>query len=167
MASPGCTRVLGIDPGTRCLGFALLERRKGGLRLIETGVLRPDPREPYARRLAKIHADLCALVQRLAPDCAALEAGFVGINASTALKTGEGRGVALAALAACGLEVHEFAPATVKRASTGQGQAGKTQVARMVALQLGLSHPPQPTDATDAYAVALCYFTRQRVDLSS
>lgn len=166
MAASTCTRVLGIDPGTRCLGYALLERRNGKLKLIEAGVLRPDPKQPYARRLAQIHTDLSTLVRRLNPDCAALEAGFVGINASTALKSGEGRGVAMAALAACGLEVHEFAPATVKRASTGQGQAGKTQVARMVALQLGLNHPPQPADATDACAVALCYFTRQRVGLS-
>ena len=130
------------------------------MRLIEAGALTANKRLPYAKRLGALYTDLCALVARLAPDEAAIEATFVGINARSALKVGEGRGVALAALANCGLVPAEYPPAIVKRAATGKGAASKQQVARMMALQLGLKEAPKPEDATDACAVALCHLNQ-------
>jgi crossover junction endodeoxyribonuclease RuvC len=141
------------------VGFALLAGPR--LKLIEAGVLVANLRLPYAKRLGALYQDLCALLTRLAPTEAAIEAMFVGINAKTALKIGEGRGVALAALANCGLVPAEYPPALVKRAATGKGAASKIQVARMIALQLGLREPPKPADATDACAVALCHMNRR------
>ncbi len=154
-------RVLGLDPGTVRVGYGLLAATGPRLWLIEAGALIADKRLPYAKRLGVLYTDLCALVTRLAPDEAAIEATFVGINARSALKIGEGRGVALAALANCGLVPAEYPPAIVKRAATGKGAAGKQQVARMIALQLGLGEPPKPEDATDACAVALCHINRR------
>lgn len=155
------TRVLGLDPGTRRVGYALLAASGHRLSLIEAGVLVANLRLPYASRLGALYKELCALVTRLAPHEAAIEATFVGINARSALKVGEGRGVALAALANCGLVPAEYPPATVKRAATGKGAAGKQQVARMLALQLGLKEPPKSVDATDACAIALCHINRR------
>ena len=154
-------RVLGLDPGTLRVGFALLEASGPRLQLIEAGALSTNKRLPYAQRLGAIYSDLCALITRLAPNEAAIEATFVGINARSALKIGEGRGVALAALGNCGLVPAEYPPATIKRAATGKGAASKQQVARMIALQLGLREAPKPEDATDACAVALCHINRR------
>ena len=144
------------------MGFALLAAKGPRLQLIEAGALTADKRLPYAKRLGALYTELCALITRLAPDEAAIEAAFVGINARSALKIGEGRGVALAALTNCGLVPAEYPPATIKRAATGKGAASKQQVARMIALQLGLHDAPKPEDATDACAVALCHVTRRQ-----
>lgn len=148
------------------MGFALIAANGPRLRLIEAGALTADKRLPYAQRLGALYSDLCAMLLRLAPDEAAIEATFVGINARSALKVGEGRGVALAALANCGLVPAEYPPALVKRAATGRGAAGKQQVARMIALQLGLKEPPKSIDATDACAIAICHINRRRSSLS-
>lgn len=155
-------RVLGLDPGTQRVGFALLAANGSRLQLIEAGALCANKRLPYAKRLGALYSELCALITRLAPNEAAIEAAFVGINARSALKIGEGRGVALAALANCGLAPTEYPPATIKRAATGKGAASKQQVARMIALQLGLREAPKPEDATDACAVALCHTNRRK-----
>jgi crossover junction endodeoxyribonuclease RuvC len=154
--------VLGLDPGTRRVGYALLAASGRRLSLIEAGVLVANLRLPYALRLGALYKELCTLVARLAPHEAAIEATFVGINARSALKIGEGRGVALAALANCGLTPAEYPPAIVKRAATGKGAASKQQVARMMALQLGLRDAPKPEDATDACAIALCHINRRK-----
>lgn len=154
-------RVLGLDPGTLRVGFALIAADGTHLGLIEAGALRADKRLPYAKRLGALYTDLCTLITRLVPDEAALEAAFVGVNTQSALKVGEGRGVALAALANFGLVPAEYPPATIKRAATGKGAASKLQVARMIAAQLGLREAPEPEDATDACAVALCHLNRR------
>lgn len=155
-------RVLGLDPGTLRVGFALIAANGTRLGLIEAGALGADKRLPYAKRLGTLYAELCALITRLTPDEAALEGTFVGVNAQSALKIGEGRGVAIAALANCGLVPAEYPPATIKRAATGKGAASKQQVARMIAVQLGLREAPEPEDAADACAVALCHLNRRR-----
>jgi len=156
-------RVIGIDPGTRRVGWAVVEKRGNILTLVEAGAISPDAQLPYPERLAAIHTELAKLVERLRPEAAAVESVFVGRNMKSALKTGEGRGVALAALGACGLAVSEYPAREVKRAVTGNGAASKPQVARMVALQLGLDHPPKPEDAADACAVAITHLTRLRL----
>ena len=155
------TRVLGIDPGTRVLGWAVLERDGTRFRLIEAGAIVAKGEVPA--RLARIMTELTAVVDRLELHEAAVESIFVGRNYKTALRTGEGRGVVLAVLGRRGLPVAEYPTRLVKRAVTGHGGASKEQVARMVCMQLGLKETPKPDDVTDACAVALTHLIRREM----
>lgn len=154
-------RVLGVDPGTRVVGWAVVEARGSLLRLTACGIIQAAQEDDYARRLAAILQELQEIVGRHVPSEAAVEGVFSGPNPRTALKIGEGRGVALAALGAAGLPVFEYSPSVVKRAATGRGSASKPQVGAMVAMQLGLSGAPKPADAADACAIALCHLHRR------
>ncbi len=152
-------RVLGIDPGTRVVGWAIVEGSTSRLKLVGCGAIR-GPEGDYAARLAHIHTELARIAAESGCVEAAVEEIFAGRNMKTALVTGEGRGVALAALGAAGMAVSSFPSKVVKRAVTGNGSASKQQVARMVALQLGLGKPPSPADVTDACAVAITRICR-------
>ena len=107
--------------------------------------------------------ELDALLARLKPTVVAVEQAFVGVNSASALRIGEGRGVALAAAVCAGARVVQFAPAVAKRTLVGHGAADKSQVARMVAAELGLETAPTPHDVTDALALALTYVHRSRL----
>jgi len=155
--------VLGIDPGTLVVGYGAVVLRSEGPALLATGVLRASGKAPAATRLGSIRRDLDELIARLKPAVVVVESGFAGVNVQSALRVGEGRGVALACAAAGGAEVVELAPAAVKRSLVGNGAASKEQVARMVAAELGLDDPPRPHDATDALALALTYAHHLRV----
>lgn len=151
----GPERLLGIDPGTVAVGWGAIEKDGDRLRLIDCGVLRAAPRRPLPERLRTIFAGLEEVTARIAPDRAGLEEAFAGVNAKAALSMGEGRGVALLALARAGIPIRSFSPTHVKKAVTGSGGAAKHQVAVMVAAVLNLPEPPRPADVTDALAVAL------------
>jgi crossover junction endodeoxyribonuclease RuvC len=153
-------RILGIDPGSVATGWGVVDCEGSRLRHVASGVLRPPDPEP-ARRLARIHLELAGLVQRYAPEAAALEAVFVARNPRAALKLGQARGVALAVCGGAGLEPTEYAPAHVKGAVAGYGAAGKAQVQAMVRRLLGLARVPA-SDAADALAVAICHSARAR-----
>lgn len=150
-------RVLGLDPGSRHAGYGLVERTGGRVRSLDCGRLSPDPTLSQAERLAALAAGLEALVARLRPDCAAVERVFHGVNSRSLIVLAEARGALLAVLGRHGLPVVELTPSEVKSAVAGSGRADKRQVARMVALQLGLADSALPADATDALAVALCH----------
>jgi len=154
---PSSVSVLGIDPGTRVVGWAILSKSGRSFQLLSCGAIRPDPALPYAARLAAIHAEIASVVREHAPTEAAIEEVFAGRNVKAALKIGEGRGVVLAALGAAGLEPASYPARRIKRAVTGNGAAEKQQVARMVAMQLGLREAPGPDDVTDACAVAITH----------
>ncbi|MBX3459695.1 MAG: crossover junction endodeoxyribonuclease RuvC [Planctomycetes bacterium] len=162
MASQSSYRVLGVDPGTRVVGWALVEQQGRSYRLLASGSIAPAGKSRESR-LAEIYAQLHEAARKHAPDAAAVEEVFAGKNLKSALAIGEGRGVALAALGAAGLEVAPYAAKVIKRAVTGNGSASKEQVARMVALQMGLAKPPAPEDVTDACAVALTHLIRRAV----
>ena len=149
-------RVLGIDPGTRATGYGLVERGPRDSRLVECGVIRPRETDT-AGRLADIHTAALELVDRLAPNCVAIESAFHGRNARTSMVLGQARGVLVLAAALRGLPVHEYAPREVKKHVTGTGAAGKEQVSFMVQKLLRLGDPPRPADAADGCAVALCH----------
>jgi crossover junction endodeoxyribonuclease RuvC len=156
----GALRILGIDPGTRYFGYGVIERvGPGRVRYIECGVLEPRRAGELAARLAEIADGLTEVIDELAPAVVAVEGVFHGVNARSALQLGHSRGVALAAAGARALPVHEYAPATVKRAVAGNGAATKDQVQSMVRALCDLKRPPR-FDASDALAVAICHAFR-------
>ena len=153
-------RILGIDPGTRYFGYGVIERLgPGRVRYIECGVLQPRRGDELAARLADIAGSLREVIAELMPTVVAVEGVFHGVNARSALQLGHSRGVALAAAGAAALTVHEYAPATVKRAVAGNGAATKGQVSTMVRALCGLGRSPA-LDASDALAVAICHAFR-------
>ena len=155
----GPTRVLGIDPGSRVVGWGVVERRGSGLGHVAHGVLRLDASAPLELRLVELFARLSETLVRHAPAAVAVEGGFTFRSARSALVLGQARGVALLVAARAGVPVCEYAPAVVKR-SVGAGGAGaRAAVARAVTGFLKLGDAPR-ADATDALAVAVCHLHR-------
>ncbi len=154
-------RVLGIDPGLRLTGYGCVEAGPGSEACIEAGVIRVPQGKPMETRLAALHAPLCELIAELRPDHVVVESVFAHrLRGQTAMLMGHARGVILLAIANAGLEAHELAPAEVKKAVAGSGRADKVQMQHAVASQLGLAEVPQPADAADALALALCGLRR-------
>jgi crossover junction endodeoxyribonuclease RuvC len=148
--------VLGIDPGTATTGYGLVRSARGAISAVEFGVLRTPAGLPLPHRLVILYRALGELLQRARPDCVAVEQLYFSRNARSAMAVGQARGVVLLACAEAGLPVAEYSPLVVKRA-VGYGRGPKTQVQEMVRILLGLAAPPQPDDAADALAVALCH----------
>jgi crossover junction endodeoxyribonuclease RuvC len=150
-------RILGIDPGSRVLGYAVVDSDDARrLRYVECGVVEAQRGDPLEGRLAEIARGLEEVIAELAPHTVAAEDVFAAMNARTALLLGQARGAALAVCGRAGLRVHAYAPALVKQAVTGRGRAPKLQVARMVQALLGLRRLPR-ADAADALAVAVAH----------
>ena len=150
--------VLGIDPGlTRC-GYAVLgmddSRRPRALAL---GVIRTPAAQPLAERLAEIHDQVDGLIAQFRPHAVAVEQVFFQNNVRTAMGTAQASGVVLALAARAGCPVVQYTPSQVKNTVAGWGGADKEQVGRMVQQRLGLDRMPQPADAADAAAIALCH----------
>jgi crossover junction endodeoxyribonuclease RuvC len=157
-------RILGIDPGSRFCGYGVIEQvGPGRVRYIECGVVEPNLKAaaPLPARLAEIAAGLREVIGELRPQAVAVEGVFHGKNARSALQLGHARGVALMLAGEAGLAVHEYAPATVKRAVAGNGAADKLQVQAMVRALCELRRAPR-LDASDALAVAICHAFRLR-----
>jgi crossover junction endodeoxyribonuclease RuvC len=152
-------RILGIDPGTGVVGYGVVERGGAGRmgRLVECGVIRTNPRRPLPVRLLAIHEGLAEVLDRHRPVAMAVEDIFYGTNARTTAVLGHARGVILLAGARAGVPIHEYPPATIKKAVVGRGGAQKLQVGFMVARLLGLRAAPSPADAADGVAVALTH----------
>ena len=161
MAGQGLT-VIGIDPGSQCLGWGVVRESSGVLSLVDCGVLRPKG-EAFSERLASLFTDLSVLVAAHRPGEAAVEDVFTHKNMLSALKLGQARGVAVAACAAHGVPVADYPPALVKKTLVGAGRAEKTQVAFMVGQILGRK-PNWPADASDALAVAVCHLNTRRMN---
>ena len=158
--------VLGIDPGTRVVGFGAVVARERGPRLFGAGVIRPGARLDVPARLALILREFEELLAEVRPDVVVVEQAFISRNLQSALRIGEGRGVILAAAARFGCQVVQFPPAVAKKALVGNGAADKTQVAAMVAETLGLEEAPEPLDASDALALALAHVLRSKSALA-
>lgn len=151
-------RVLGIDCGTECTGFGVVELLTDGkLNCLHFGAIKLSPREPLASRLHTVFTGLEMIIQQHTPDQVAIEEVFYSVNAKSALKLGQVRGVAMLAASSVGLHVAEYAPLSIKSAVVGYGRAEKHQVQHMVARLLNLSEPPEPADAADALAIAICH----------
>jgi len=155
--------VLGIDPGIARVGYGLVQRHDDDqVTFLDCGILETPAGDCLADRLHTIYQDLCALLIEFEPRTLAIEQIFFGRNVSTAFAVGHASGVIQLAAAQHGLRVHTYRPTEIKQALTGSGKADKTQVQTMVALQLRLSAVPQPDDAADALAIALCHLHQFR-----
>ncbi len=154
--------VLGIDPGLRMMGFGLVACCGESLQAVDYGCFAVNPRLPLPERLAALFASLQDVIARHAPTEVAVEQPFVAVNAHSALAIGEARALAVLAAGLAGLPVEQYSPAEVKRSVTGYGRGPKGQVQEMVRLQLGLRDLPQPFDAADALAVAICHVNHTR-----
>lgn len=150
-------RILGLDPGSRVTGYALLEGRGSSPRLLAAGRLAPASKLELGARLAALTAQLDELLDTLGPQVAVLEEPFHGASSRSLIVLAQARGALLATLGRRGLPIHELSPAAVKKGLTGNGRAPKDQVARMVALLLGPEWGDLPHDASDAVATALCF----------
>ena len=150
-------RILGIDPGSRFCGYGVVDiTGPGAVRYVECGVIEPRRGAPMHLRLGEVLAGLREVIAELEPEEVAVEGVFHGRNARSALKLGQARGVALAVAGEARLEVFEYAPATVKRAVAGGGQASKAQMQAMVRAICSLRRAPRP-DAADALGIAICH----------
>jgi crossover junction endodeoxyribonuclease RuvC len=149
--------VCGIDPGLSRLGYCVLAVRGRTPVPTALGVLRTRPADPLPERLAEIHAELGALFAQHPPAVVAVEQVFFQVNVRTAMSVGQASGIAMAQAVLVGAQVVQYTPNQVKQAVTGDGAARKEQVQVMVQKLLGLSALPEPPDAADAAALALCH----------
>jgi crossover junction endodeoxyribonuclease RuvC len=155
--------IIGVDPGLTVTGYGVIQVEHDRCRHLHHGVVRTRPSEPLACRLLAIRDAVREAAVAAAAEVGAVETSFVANNARSALALGHARAAAIIGLAEAGLEVHEYTPALVKQTVSGYGQGEKAQVARMVALQLGLAHEPTPADAADALAIAITHWAHARV----
>ncbi len=159
-------RVFGIDCGTEFTGWGVVDlvetARETRLVPVAAGAVRLDKKQRTPLRLQQVHLELSALLALYAPESVAIEDVFFAANAKSALKLGHVRGVAMLAAAAAGLEVAEYAPLSIKCAVVGYGLAAKEQVQFMVARLLDLERAPEPADAADALAIAICHIHTAR-----
>ena len=154
-------RVFGIDCGTEITGFGVVETLDTGRQpqlLCKTlGAIRLHKSKPLPERLAQVYHELITELERWQPEVVAVEEVFYSVNAKSALKLGQVRGVALLAAAARGLPVAEYAPLRIKSSVVGYGLAKKEQVQFMVSRLLSMQALPEPPDAADALAIAICH----------
>lgn len=156
--------VIGIDPGTATTGYGLVrEDDHGDLMTVDYGVISTPANLAIQERLLMLYNQLNDILQHHKPESGAVEKLFFSRNVRTAISVGQGRGVALLAMGAAGLEIGEYTPLEVKQAVVGYGGAEKHQVQEMVRAILNLEDLPQPDDAADALAVAICHLHSQRI----
>ena len=148
--------ILGIDPGSRITGYGVLKMQGLKPQYVASGCIRADLKKPTAERLKQIYDGISEVCRTYLPETAAIERIFFAHNADSALKLGQARGVAMAAMAGCVIPVSEYTARQIKQAVVGTGAAEKSQVQHMVKELLKLNKMP-PADAADALAVAFCH----------
>jgi crossover junction endodeoxyribonuclease RuvC len=149
--------ILGIDPGTIVMGYGLITVNDNKVSLLELGVLKPGKIKDSYKKLQLIFNTVSGLITKYQPTDFAIEAPFFGKNVQSMLKLGRAQGVAIAAAMRHGLEVTEYSPKKVKQSITGNGNADKVQVMKMLQTLLSFTEIPKHYDATDALAVAMCH----------
>ena len=159
-------RVLGVDCGTQCTGYGVVDCDEDDkLTCVCFGGVKLPSRAPLGNRLSTLFDRLSGIIDEHQPDRVAIEDVFYAVNVKSALKLGQVRGVAMLAASSQKIEIAEYAPLTVKSSVVGYGRAGKEQVQLMVARMLGLREIPEPADAADALALAICdLHTRATLD---
>jgi crossover junction endodeoxyribonuclease RuvC len=149
--------ILGVDPGTLIMGYGIIEVRGQVIRMKEMQVLKLSGKKDNHERLRLIHERVEELIHQFRPHEFAIEAPFFGKNVQSMLKLGRAQGVAIAAAMAAGIPVTEYSPRKIKQSITGNGNADKHQVWKMLQQLLALKEEPRYLDATDALAVAICH----------
>lgn len=158
--------ILGIDPGTLLMGYSIIEIYKGKLIMREMQTLRLSGKKDNHERLHLIYKKVSELIVTFKPHEFAIEAPFFGKNVQSMLKLGRAQGVAIAAAMSAGIPVTEYSPRKVKQSITGNGNAGKEQVWKMLCELLMLKEEPKYFDATDALAIAVCHHFQMNSILS-
>ena len=156
--------ILGVDPGTNIMGFALLERYLQKNSVIDLGVIKMEKLSGHYDKLHRIFEETTSLIERYKPTILAIEAPFYGKNLQSMLKLGRAQGVVMAACLHGGMEIFEYSPKKIKQSITGRGNASKEQVAAMLS-QICKFDPQQYLDATDALAVAYCHHLQNRITI--
>ena len=154
-------RILGVDPGTINLGYGVVDL-KGEMAMVDCGVLSASPKVPVEERLHLLYTGLVETFAKHQPDEVAIEEPFIGHNVRSAFAVGRAQAMAILAAVNQKLPIYYYSPTQVKQQVTGYGQSDKQQVQEMVKMQLGLSQAPQPYDAADALAVAICHIQQSR-----
>ena len=149
-------RILGLDPGLAILGFGIIDEEGNKLKLVDYGIINSEPNISFPERLKLLYDDLNFLINRYKPEIVAVEELFYNKNATTAIKVAQARGVQVLCCKNHDLPLYEFTPLQVKQTITGYGRADKKQVQLMVKNLLNMDHMPQPDDAADAIAIAIC-----------
>ena len=159
--------ILGIDPGTVVLGYGLVQINGNQITLLEMDVLKPGKVDDPYKKLQLIYNTVSGLIIKYKPDVFAIEAPFFGKNVQSMLKLGRAQGVAIAAAMRHGLNVTEYSPKKVKQSVTGNGNASKEQVLKMLQQLLNFKEDPKFFDASDALAVAVCHHFQESSVLTS
>ncbi len=150
--------ILGVDPGTRIMGYGLISVQGSTIKLIQYGVLKLEKYETHELKLKKIFERITQIIGEYLPDEMAIEAPFYGVNVQSMLKLGRAQGVAMAAALSREVPIVEYMPKTIKQSVTGNGNASKEQVAYMLEKLLNQKLESEFFDATDALGVAVCHF---------
>jgi len=156
-------RILGIDPGTIAMGYGVIESRDDETTLIDCGTLIAPAGSPIEERLSYLYNQLSEIVSGYQPDAVAVEQPFIAKSVKSAFAIGRAQAVAILAAANKGVPTYEYTPTQIKQRVANYGASSKEQIQEMVRLQLGLSQTPQPSDAADALAVALCHLSEIHV----
>ena len=156
--------ILGLDPGTSVMGYGIILIKKPKIALLQFGVIHLSKYEGHELKLKKIFDRVLSLIDEFNPDEVALEAPFFGKNVQSMLKLGRAQGVAMSAALSREIPIVEYAPKKVKQSVTGNGNASKEQVAKMLMTLLGIKELPKLLDATDALAVAVCHHFQKASD---
>ncbi|MCU0399013.1 MAG: crossover junction endodeoxyribonuclease RuvC [Cyclobacteriaceae bacterium] len=160
--------ILGLDPGTNITGYGIISVSGSRVKLIQFGVIQLGKTGEHALKLKRIFEKVIQLIEEFHPDEVALEAPFFGKNVQSMLKLGRAQGVAMSAALSREIPIVEYAPKKVKQAVTGNGNASKEQVAKMLMQVFQIKEIPKLLDATDALAVALCHhFQKGQMKLKS
>jgi crossover junction endodeoxyribonuclease RuvC len=155
--NPSSKIILGIDPGTVVMGYAVIITESGSIKLLHMDVLKLTSEKDSYQKLEIIFSKVCGLIKIYRPNMFAIEAPFFGKNVQSMLKLGRAQGVAIAAAMQASLPVTEYSPKKVKQSITGNGNSSKEQVFKMLQRIVEIEEKPNFLDATDALAVALCH----------
>lgn len=151
-------RILGIDPGSETLGWGVVEGSGSKYSLVDFGTVKSSPRITFSKRILKAYDGVAEIIDRFQPDAMSIEEAFYAVNVGVAMKLGQIRGSMLLLAEQKGLEIAEYSPRLIKQTVVGYGNAQKHQVQEMVRLLLDLKTVPEPHDAADALAIAICHF---------
>ena len=160
-------KILGIDPGTQVVGYGVIETVGSKLIAVEYGSIKTNKKQTFPQRLKEIHNRIMDIISQHQPDHMAIEEVFYGKNIKATIKIGEGRGIVFLCAAFANIPITEYAATIVKKAVVGNGSAHKGQVQEMVKIILDLPVIPEPEDASDALAIAICHSHNFSTDLKN
>jgi crossover junction endodeoxyribonuclease RuvC len=157
-------KILGIDPGTVVMGYGVIESEDDEIALVDYGALVGPERSEIGERLSHLYNELQQIIDHHQPDAVAVEQPFISKNVRSALAIGRAQAIALLAAARRNIPTYEYTPAQIKQRVANYGASSKEQIQEMVRLQLGLAEVPQPNDAADALAVAICHLQEMHLN---